>query len=261
MFFRLCEYLSDIYIFLDFPSLNICSPYVYTYSSHVYICPRAESVVLEHEYHFSNKFTLWFYALAVHIGRIRNKYKERSEIVRYGKQRQTGANFEHVYCMSVCGSRKKFGLENVKYFWKIRREQKQNTHRRYNALGESGTCVVCIFFAKSQTSRLSANLTGVGGRHGCCCGAVSRNLRRELRAESSRRRGCSPWASPSPRAKTFALGEERLHQELEVWLSPKLPALGEDSVSGSVSAPASFVTAYTTWLTLPFAPYHQCSLL
>jgi hypothetical protein len=32
-------------------------------------------------------------------------------------------------------------------------------------------------------------------------------------------------------------------------LSPKLPALGEDSVSSSVSAPASFVTAYTTSLT------------
>jgi hypothetical protein len=70
----------------------------------------------EHEYHFSNKFALWFYALAVHIGRIRNKYKERSEIVKYSKQRQNGANFEHVHCMSVCGSRKKFGLENVKLF-------------------------------------------------------------------------------------------------------------------------------------------------
>jgi hypothetical protein len=70
----------------------------------------------EHEYHFSNKFALWFYALAVHIGRIRNKYKERSEIVKYSKQRQNGANFEHVHCMSVCGSRKKFELENVKFF-------------------------------------------------------------------------------------------------------------------------------------------------
>jgi hypothetical protein len=67
---------------------------------------------------------------------------------------------------------------------------------------------VCIFFAESQTPRLSANLTDVGGRHGCCCGAVSPNLRRELRAESSRRRCCSPWATPSPRAKTLALGEE-----------------------------------------------------
>jgi hypothetical protein len=70
----------------------------------------------EHEYHFSNKFALWFYALAVHIRRVRNKYKERSEIVKYRKQRQNGANFEHVHCMSVCGSRKKFGLENVKFF-------------------------------------------------------------------------------------------------------------------------------------------------
>jgi hypothetical protein len=122
----------------------------------------------------------------LHIGRIRNKYKERSEIVKYSKQRQNNANFEHVYCMSVCGSRKKFGLENVNFFWKIRREQKQNTHQRYNALGESDTCAVCFFFAESQTFRLSANLTDVGGCDGCGCGAVSRTLRRELRAESSR---------------------------------------------------------------------------
>jgi hypothetical protein len=71
----------------------------------------------EHEYHFSNKFALWFYTLAVHIRRIRNKYKERSEIVKCSKQRQNGANFEHVHCTSVCGSRKKFELENVKFFW------------------------------------------------------------------------------------------------------------------------------------------------
>jgi hypothetical protein len=31
----------------------------------------------------------------------------------------------------------------------------------------------------------------------------------------------------------LALSKEGLHRELEVWLSPKLPALGEDSVSGS----------------------------
>jgi hypothetical protein len=136
--------------------------------------------------------------------------------------------------MSVRGSRKKFGLKNVNFFWKLRCEQKQNTHRRCNALGERDTCAVCIFFAESQTSRLSAKLTDVGGRHGRGCGAVSPTLRRELRVESSRRRCCSPWASPSPlRAKTFALGEEGLHRELEVWLSPKLPALGEHSVSGS----------------------------
>jgi hypothetical protein len=65
---------------------------------------------------FLNKFALWFYALAVHIRRIRIKYKERSEIGKYSKQRQNGANFEHVLRMSVCGSRKKFGLENVKFF-------------------------------------------------------------------------------------------------------------------------------------------------
>jgi hypothetical protein len=93
---------------------------------------------------------------------------------------------------------------------------------------------VCFFFAESRTSRLSANLTDVGGRDGCGCGAVSRTFRRELRVESSRRRCCSPWASPSPRARPCALGEEGLHRELEIWLSPKLPALGEDSVSGSV---------------------------
>jgi hypothetical protein len=90
-----------------------------------------------------------------------------------------------------------------------------------------------FFLAESRTSRLSVNLTDVGGRDGCGCGAVSRTLRRELRVESSRRRCWSPWASPSPRARPCALGEERLHREMEIWLSPKLPALGEDSVSGS----------------------------
>jgi hypothetical protein len=75
----------------------------------------------EHEYHFSNKFALWFYALAVHIRRIK-KYVERSEIVKYCKQRQNGANSEHVHCMSVCWARKKFELENVKFFWKLRHE-------------------------------------------------------------------------------------------------------------------------------------------
>jgi hypothetical protein len=31
----------------------------------------------------------------------------------------------------------------------------------------------------------------------------------------------------------LAIGEEGLHREVEVWLSPKLPALGEDFVSDS----------------------------
>ena len=56
----------------------------------------------EHEYHFSNNFTLTFHALAVHIGRIRKNYEERSKIVKYSKQSRNGANFEHVLCMSVC---------------------------------------------------------------------------------------------------------------------------------------------------------------
>jgi hypothetical protein len=159
----------------------------------------------EHEYHFSNKFALWFYALAVHIGRIRNKYKERSEIGKYSKQRQNGANFEHVHCMSVCGSRKKFGLENVNMNMYICREQTQNTHRRCNALGESASCAVCISSPRATYAWLSVNLTDVGGHYGCVGGADSWTLRRELKAESSRRRGSSPWASPSPRAIPCAL--------------------------------------------------------
>jgi hypothetical protein len=127
----------------------------------------------EHEYHFSNKFSLRFYALAVHTGRIGNKYKERSEIVKYSKQRQNGANLEHLHCMSVCGSRKKFELENVKFLWKIRREQSQYTHRRCNALGESVTCFVRISSPGSTYAWLSAKLTDADGRYGCGGGAVS----------------------------------------------------------------------------------------
>jgi hypothetical protein len=76
----------------------------------------------EHEYHFLNKFTLWFYALAVHIGPIRKNYVERSKIVKYSKQRQNGANYEHVHCTCVCWARKKFEVDNVKFFWKLCRE-------------------------------------------------------------------------------------------------------------------------------------------
>jgi hypothetical protein len=82
-------------------------------------------------------------------------------------------------------------------------------------------------------ARLSANLTDADGRYGCGGGAVSWALRWELKEECSRWRGSAPWASPSPRARPGALGEERLHRELELWLSAKLLAHSEDSVSGS----------------------------
>jgi hypothetical protein len=175
----------------------------------------------EHEYRCSNKFAIWFYALAVHIGHIRNKYKERSEIVKYSKQRQNAVNFEHVLCMSVCGSRKKFELENVKFFfWKIRREKSQYTHRRCNVLNETVPCVVRISSPRATYAWLSANLTDGDGRYGCRGGAVSWALRRELKAECSWRRGSAPWASPSPRARPGAL-------------SAMLLAHGEDSISSS----------------------------
>jgi hypothetical protein len=48
----------------------------------------------------------------------KKKHIGRSEIIKYSKQRQNGTNFEHVLCMSVCGARKKFKLENVKFFLK-----------------------------------------------------------------------------------------------------------------------------------------------
>jgi hypothetical protein len=136
--------------------------------------------------------------------------------------------------MSVCGSRKKFGLENVKFFFGKFAVSRNKTLTEGVMLSMKVRPAPCVFSSPRATYfRLSANLTDVGGRYVCGCGAVSRTLRRELRAKSSRRSGSSPWASPSPRAKTFALGEERLHRELEVWLSAKLLTHGEDSVSGS----------------------------
>jgi hypothetical protein len=214
----------------------------------------------EHEYHFLNKFALWFYALAVHTGRIGNKYKERSEIVKYSKQRQNGANFEHLHCMRVCGVREKFELENVNFFWKIRREQSQYIHRRCNALGESVPCVVRISSPGDTYAWLSANLTNADGRYSCGGGTVSWAFRWELKAECSRRRGSAPWASPSPRARPRALGEERLHWELELWLSAKLLAHGEDSVSGSGTSNKR-AAAYYFCLPPPLLPSSNLSPL
>jgi hypothetical protein len=51
---------------------------------------------------------------------------------------------------------------------------------------------------------------------------------------AERRPRLSPKALfPSRRVPPLALGEGGLHRALEIWLSPKLPALGEDSVSRS----------------------------
>jgi hypothetical protein len=73
----------------------------------------------------------------------------------------------------MCGSRKKFELENVKFFWKIHREQSQYTHRRSNALGESVPCVMRISSLGATYAWLSANLTDADDRYGCGGGAVS----------------------------------------------------------------------------------------
>jgi hypothetical protein len=150
--------------------------------------------------------------------------------------------------------KEKVWTRNVKFFWKIRREQSQNTHRRCNALGENPPYVVCISSPRAMYTWLSVNLTDGDGHCACGGGAVSWTFRRELKAECSRRRGSSPWASASQRARPCALGEERIHWELELWLLVKLLTLGrerihrelelwfsakllthgEDSVSGSV---------------------------
>jgi hypothetical protein len=59
------------------------------------------------------------------------------------------------------------------FFWKIRREQSQNTHRRCNALCESAPCAVCISSPRATYDWILANLTDGDGRYGCGGGAVS----------------------------------------------------------------------------------------
>jgi hypothetical protein len=92
----------------------------------------------------------------------KKKYIERSEIVKYSKQRQNGANFEHVHCMSVCRAVKKFELENVKFSWKLHHEYVEYTHRRGKALGEGGTCTVSFSSPRAMVPELSANLKDLG---------------------------------------------------------------------------------------------------
>jgi hypothetical protein len=115
----------------------------------------------EHEYHFSNKCTPWFYAPAIHIGRITKKYIERSEIVKYSKQRKNGANFEHVHCMSVCWVSKKFELKNVKFFktspWlcRIHSPKREGSRRMWHLHRE-------FFFAESHGPRALGEFDGLG---------------------------------------------------------------------------------------------------
>jgi hypothetical protein len=76
-------------------------------------------------------------------------------------------------------------------------------------------------------------LTDRNDRYRCRGSAVNWALRRERKPERSRRKCSAPWARPSPRAGPSALGEERLRQELDLWLSANHRDYGEDSVSGS----------------------------
>jgi hypothetical protein len=63
----------------------------------------------EYEYHFVTNFTLWFHALSVHIGHIRKIYLEWNKIDKYSIHRYIYVKIEHILCMNVCWSRKKFG--------------------------------------------------------------------------------------------------------------------------------------------------------
>jgi hypothetical protein len=177
---------------------------------------------------FFEQFALWFYALAVHIRRIRNKYRERSEIVTYNKQRQNDTNFEHVHCMSVCGSWKKFGLKMWSFFGKFAVSRVKTLTEDVMLSAKVLPCHV-YFFSESHV-RLALGEFNWRRRP-----LRLRRWRRQLnpspRAESRMlsAKWLLTWASPSPRAGPCALGEERLHRELVLWLSAKVLVHGENS--------------------------------
>jgi hypothetical protein len=76
----------------------------------------------EHEYHFSNKFALWFYALAVHIRRIRkNTYKEVKLLNIANKDKM--APILNMYIVWVYVEQgKSLGSKMWSSFWKLHRE-------------------------------------------------------------------------------------------------------------------------------------------
>jgi hypothetical protein len=65
------------------------------------------------EYHKNTNFSLWFYALTVQIGRIREKHIERNKIVKYSKLSYNCPKFEYVVCRDVFGGRKQFRVKRA----------------------------------------------------------------------------------------------------------------------------------------------------
>jgi hypothetical protein len=97
--------------------------------------------------------------------------------------------------------RKSLDSKMWSFFWKIHREQCQNSHWRCNALGESAPCVVCISSPRARYAWLSANLTDGDDRYGCGGGAVSWVLRREPDHVLSAKRGFTEsWSFGSRRS-------------------------------------------------------------
>jgi hypothetical protein len=177
----------------------------------------------------------------------KKKYVERSEIVKYSKQRQNGDNFEHVHCMSVCWARKKFELKDVKFFlktspwvWRIHSPKSVGSRRRWflyrgylfaesqvgHPLGEfdrRGLAVTTLRWRRQLGSSLSALATVLSANNTSTVGRpFAKSWSPEALGEGSLCRG-----------QYHALGEELLCREPGFWLSAKLPTLGEGPVSGS----------------------------